>query len=178
LLPLSSLKYKNQNESIVYLGHNVFETHKTFDFLYHSADKQVHNRQGTGSPSAYGDGASGATPVLPLTDPATQFMIDSDIVRWATAIPDNFPLKLSAWAASLLGPAGRVPPSADYPVMAFLAIFESRERRLTDSGIVDAFIESFEWFRSHSELDEWKVSIGMVHLRTDPADFHHFRLMS
>lgn len=105
-------------------------------------------------------------------------MMDSDIVRWATAIPDNLPLKLSVWAASLLGPAGRVPPSADYPVMAFLAIFENHERRLTDRGIVDAFMESFEWFRTHSELDGWKVRIGMVHLLTDPTDFRHFRLTS
>lgn len=149
-------EFESSDSSVVYLGHNVFETHKTFDFLYHSTNKQ---RPATGSSAAHGGGGSNPTSRLPLPDPATQSMIDSDIVHWATAIPGNLPLKLSAWAASLPGPSGRMPPATEYPIMVFLAIFGSPERRLTDEGIFGALIEVFECLRPRGGRDSWKVDV-------------------
>jgi len=97
-------------------------------------------------------------------------MIDSEIVRWATAIPDNLPLNLSALSFMLPGSADKVPPTTEYATMAFLAIFEVPERRLTDEEIFEALEASFAWFRRHSEDSSWKVRIEAVYVATDPSD--------
>jgi hypothetical protein len=86
-------------------------------------------------------------------------MIDSDIVRWATAIPDNLPLNLSALGVILRSSADRMPPITEYATMAFLAIFESPGRRLTDKELLDALKDGFAGFRSHSEMDFWKCDV-------------------
>ena len=148
--------------SVVYLGHNVFETHKTFDFLNHPIDRQSQPciRPSTAD-RARSDGYSKSL-FESHFDQATRHVKDSDIMRWATAIPDHLPLTLSALAMILPGPGDRVPPTTEYPLMASLAIFQCPERRLTDEGVLDALVENLSWFRIHSEDDVWKVRIGIV----------------
>lgn len=138
------------SSSVVYLGHNVFERHKTFDFPQHSTRNRPHQLA-----------KSHSTPTtLPThTDPPNPQAIGSEIVRWATAIPDNLPLDLSALAVMLRGSSNKVPPSTEYAIMAFLAIFERPERRLTDEGIFDSLKEGFPWFKTHSENDFWKRDV-------------------
>jgi hypothetical protein len=139
--------------SVVYLGHNVFETHKTFDFLHHPTSKQPQQD------------------VRPFesnfVDQATQHVIDSDIVRWATGIPDRLPLTLVAFATILPGPPDGEPPVTEYPLMALLAIFQCPERRLTEEGIFSTFIECFPWFRTRREDVVWKVRTAIVGIAAD-----------
>jgi len=130
----------------VYLGHNVFERHKTFDFPRYSQH-----------PSAVRP-FSAASFQSHTADSATQQAIDSEIVRWATAIPDNLPLNLSALPV-MLRSANEAPPPTEYAIMAFLAIFETPEKRLTDEGIFGALKDGFTWFRTHSEDDFWKRQV-------------------
>jgi hypothetical protein len=85
--------------------------------------------------------------------------MDSDIVRWATAIPDKFPLNLSGLAATWPGIDDRVPQPVDYPLIALLAIFGSPGGRLTDVGMAETLVKCFRWFRKHSGVDHWKVRI-------------------
>jgi hypothetical protein len=59
--------------------------------------------------------------------------------------------------------------------MAFLAIFESPGRRLTDKELLDALKDGFAGFRSHSEMDFWKVCIGTARIATDPPDLCYFQ---
>lgn len=147
-----------QSSSVIYLGHNVFERHNSFDFLHYSTENQPH-QMGTRRPQGRPHARSDATVPPRNIDPATQQTIDSDIVRWATAIPHNLPLNLSALAVMLRGSADKVPPVSEYPVMAFLAIYESPGRRLTDEAVIDALQKSFSWFSTHSDADFWKVRI-------------------
>ncbi|KIM85067.1 hypothetical protein PILCRDRAFT_817906 [Piloderma croceum F 1598] len=140
--------------SVVYLGHNVFETHKTFDFLHHLPSKQP--QQGVRPSTAdlsRSDGYSKSSFESHFVD---QYVIDSDIVRWATGIPDNLPLTLSALATIRPGPPNREPPTTEYPLMASLAIFQCPERRLTEEGIFSTFIECLQWFKTHREDVVWK----------------------
>jgi hypothetical protein len=143
--------------NVVYLGHNVFETHETFDFLHHATSKQP--QQGVRPITAdlsRSDWYSKSPSESHFVDKATQHIIDSDIVRWATGIPDSLPLTLSALATILPGPPDREPLTTEYPLMALLAIFQCPEQRLTDEGIFNTFIECLQWFRTHQEDVVWK----------------------
>jgi hypothetical protein len=157
--------------SVVYLGHNVFETHKTF--LHRPTSKQP--QQGIRPSTADLSRSDGYSKSAFESHVVDQAIIDSDIVHWATGIPDSLPLTLSTLATMLPDSPDREPPTTEYLRMASLAIFQCSERRLTEEGIFSIFIECLQWFRIHRDDVVWKVRTAIISIMTDLPDLRYFQ---
>jgi hypothetical protein len=133
----------------------------TTNLSQYSANNSKQEKSHHPPPRLLNDCGSDTISELRVVHPAMQFLTGRDIVHWMTKIPGNLPLMLSTLPIILPSPRAGVPPIEQYPLMAYLAIFESPMKQLTDKGIFIAFIRSFKWFGSRSHRNYWKVRIRM-----------------
>ncbi|KAF9256518.1 winged helix DNA-binding domain-containing protein, partial [Marasmius fiardii PR-910] len=77
------------------------------------------------------------------------------ILRSVHNLPYGVPISLSALPDPLPG----MKPRQSYNTLVQIAIWESREKRLTLKGIYEALERRFSWCRDHPDSRKWKNSI-------------------